>query len=518
MTDAKFIIIYRLLALLPQIWTLTIQKIDGPIFIYDHGIGRIQYQYYYYIHHFNIEALRLHIVDLRNKFEEIERNQFSEIIIQKFDDINDSLGKVIHSKRQKRWDAVGTVWKFIAGSPDANDLKLINSSINNLVYSNNKQVKINREMTLQLKETVFKTKQAIQLFRSKSSELHSINILFNLKDLNYKVENIIETIMLAKLGILNEKILTKTELEMLRKDLERENVTVHSSSEVVTYAKTSIVTNQREMLLFIKMPKLDFRIFRKVHIYPTFHSQRQIHATKKFFLIHRTAKFTVKTLESTIYNIEDTEVADSTCIPNLLDGKAAICNYTSNPIEKEVMPIDMQHILINSASNFTLSSDCGTTERTLSGSYLIQYENCTARIDNVSYTSKTRNIIGKPIHLPLDGIPISKHGDILNLSMEHLHKLQIEARKDLDLLRLNSNSLRFPHWSIFGGITIIPIVIGLAILSIFSHRTTKVKLHTTIPETIPNVKDHHGKTEAKEITHNFKKLTIADIMPLEVHH
>lgn len=125
-----------------QTWTLHIQRLDQPIFIFDHDISRIQYQSYYYIHHFSIEVLKSHVVDLRNRFDEVERNQFSEIILQKFDEINTALGNIIPSKRQKRWDAVGTVWKFIAGSPEAQDLKLINSIINDLIYDNNKQVKI----------------------------------------------------------------------------------------------------------------------------------------------------------------------------------------------------------------------------------------------------------------------------------------------------------------------------------------------------------------------------------------
>lgn len=374
-------------------------------------------------------------------------------------------------------------------------------------------------MTLQLKESVYKTKEAIQQFKLKSSELYSINILFNLKNLNEKINDIIDTIMLAKLGILSEKILTKNEIDMFKKDLDSQNVTIHTASEAVTYARTSIATNHQEIVLFIKMPKLDSRVFRKVRIYPIFHNHQQIHTIEKFLLIHPTAKFTIKTLEPAIYNIEDTEVADSACIPNLLDGKAAVCNYTSNPIQHEVVSIDTHHILINTANNFTLSSDCGTTDRILYGSYLIQYENCTLIIDNVSYTSKIRNITGTPLHLPLDGISITKNGDVLNLSMEHLHELQMEARKDLDYLRLNNNSLHFPHWSIFGGITILPIIIGIAILfSIFSHRSTTVKLQTVIPEVKPDVKENHGNPESVKVIDNFKKLTIADVMPLELHH
>ncbi|XP_055608069.1 uncharacterized protein LOC129755545 [Uranotaenia lowii] len=504
------------LTFLTQTLTLQIQRLDQPIFIYDVGIGRIQYQSNYYIHHFNIKTLKTYITDLKEKFNKIEINQFTEIIQEKFDEINYFLENIIPIRRQKRWDTVGTVWKFIAGTPDANDLRLINSSINNLIVNNNKQVKINREISLQLKESFFKTKEAIQLFESKATELFSINIFFNLKRLGNQIENILETIMLARLGILNEKILSKNEIETLRKDLERENVTVYTSSEVITYATTSIATNRQEMVLLIKMPKLDPRIFRKIHVYPIIHNRQQILTDNRIFLVHPTAKFMVKTSEQTIYDIKDTEIADSSCIPNLLDEKAAICNYTSNPMQQDIIPLDMQHILVNSETNFTLSSDCATTDRTLTGSYLIQYENCTIRINNIVYTSKTQNITGKPLYLPLDGISITKNGEILNLSLSHLHKLQKETRNELDLLRLENNSLSFPHWSIIGGIAVLPTLIGIAILfSFFFHRTTNIKLHTTSPETTPDVGNQVWKTERGRKVTNFRKLTLSDVMTQE---
>lgn len=164
--------------------------------------------------------------------------------------------------------------------------------------------------------------------------------------------------------------------------------------------------------------------------------------------------------------------------------------------------------------NFTLSSDCTTTERILSGSFLIQYENCTIRINNVSYSSKASKVTGKPIHLPLDGITIIKNGDVLNLSMEHLHKLQTETRQEMDLLRLTSNSLHFPHWSLFGGLTILLIIIGFVILlSIFSHRTTYLKL-----EAIPGTNDHQAAQEPKRNIENFKTFSWTETMPLEIHH
>lgn len=124
--------------------------------------------------------------------------------MNEFQEIDKLVKNLVPFKRQKRWDAIGTVWKFIADSPDTNDLRLINASINNLIINNNEQIRINREINLQLKEFVFKTKDAITLFNSKSLDIHSINIFLNLKHLSEKLQQIADSITLAKIGILNE--------------------------------------------------------------------------------------------------------------------------------------------------------------------------------------------------------------------------------------------------------------------------------------------------------------------------
>lgn len=157
-----------------------------PIVIFHSGSARIQLSSHYYIHHFNITSLTNHVEGLRSQFEQLKFNQFTKLILQKFDEIHQTLKNLAPSKRNKRWDSLGAGWKFIAGSPDANDLKIINSSINELVNNNNQQIRINRALNLQMKELVYKTKDAIDLSNSKSLEIYSINIFQNR---NFKRKN-----------------------------------------------------------------------------------------------------------------------------------------------------------------------------------------------------------------------------------------------------------------------------------------------------------------------------------------
>lgn len=185
-----------------------------------------------------IDSFKTQIQNLKSQFKPIENNQFTNLIISKFNDIDSSVNSLLPVKKVKRWDSLGTAWKYLAGNPDANDLKIINSSINSLINNNNQQVRINREISLQMKEALFKTKESIQLLNSKSSELYSINIYLNLEFLYEKLNQIKETVMLAKIRLLNDRVLSPAEIDLLIKDLARENITVwkyHRSIDLCHY-------------------------------------------------------------------------------------------------------------------------------------------------------------------------------------------------------------------------------------------------------------------------------------------
>ncbi|XP_055630115.1 uncharacterized protein LOC129770936 [Toxorhynchites rutilus septentrionalis] len=408
-------------------------------------------------------------------------------------------------KRRKRWNQLGTAWKYLAGSPDANDLKIINSSINGLINNNNEQVRINREISLQMKEAVFKTKESIQLLNLESSELYSVNILLNLKFLNDKLNQIIQTITLAKVGMLNEQVLSQNEIELIIEDLSKENVTVWNTAEALTYVTTSIVTNEHEIALLLKLPKLDPRIFRKIFILPTWFNRQQIHISNHNYLNHEDQYYIVSSLQPRIFDAKDITPDSTVCVPYLLNGKPAKCDYLANPAE-EIISIDSQHLITNVLDNFTLHTNCGLSERNLSGTYLISFNNCEVTVNNQTFSNYNRNITGEPIHLPMYGIPIEKQRIVVNLSLHHLHNLHLETRKEMEEIRLNATSIQWPHWTIFGGLSFTPIVISIIFfLFISRHRRSEVKIQMNHQKQAPD--------EAKR----FQILPLSEILRMEPH-
>lgn len=443
-------------------------------------------------------------------FDEMKTNQFSTLIIEEFEQIDQTLKTLISTKRAKRWDSLGSAWKFVAGSPDADDLKIINSSINNLIQNNNAQVKINRELNLQMKEFVFKTTQAISLFNSRAIESHSINIFLNLKYLHEKLEQIVDSITFAKIGILNRKILSSTEIQVLLQKLHNENITTHSITEALSYAESSVATNNKEVALLIKIPKLDRRVFRKIHIYPIRHNQRQIHATRRNYLRHDNEIYAVTSLNPTIFNKDDLTPEKSSCISELLNGKPASCNFTLNPEQEEIITVDNKNLIINYNRNFSLSTNCGITNRTLTGPFFISFEGCDVSIDNNTYSSSIQNLEESPLQIPLEGISVEQKHFIINLSLEHLHALHIETRKDLETIKLQTHSLHWPKFTIFGGIAFPLTIITIAIVyNIISNRSAKIRIQHE-----DSVKDVSTILDAQPI----RRLTIADVISLEPHH
>nr|XP_029713276.1 uncharacterized protein LOC115257610 [Aedes albopictus] len=491
--------------------TIDIRQINNQSLIaLDHGPARIQNGSYYYLHHFNLTSIRIYVDILNNQFENLSPNLFSPIISQQFKTIHLLLQRLSPIRRQKRWDRVGTIWKYIAGTPDAEDLKVINSSINNLISNNNQQVKINREITLQLKEVAFKTKEAIQLFNSKTTEFNAISILENLKVLSQKLEHILETITLAKIGILNTIILSDNEITTFIHDLAREKIIVVTAAEAISYASTSIATNQKEIALLIKLPKLDSKIYQKIHIHPITHNNQQLHLPNRNFLVHNNETLIANSLKSNIFKLSEVRLETSTCIPNLLQGQPATCNYTMNPTSEEVVTIDDQHLLINTVRNLTIKSNCGLSERNLSGAYLISYDNCTVNVSSIMVSNIIQHLTGKPIHLSLDGLAITKGKQIFNLSLEHLNLLQTETRRDLEQIRLENNSIQWTPWSIFGTFSFTPTVIGLAIFfSILAHRKA-MKIQFTQPS-----REVPITTDMKV---GFQHTNLEDVIRTEPHH
>lgn len=138
--------------------------------------------------------------------------------------------------RAKRWDAVGTVWKWIAGTPDASDLHAINSTMNDLIDQNNQQYKVNQNINDRIQKLTHAIKEITvqaSLNDLMLNDLEIITSILNIDTLNQLLEDIQDAIMLSKLSITSNKILSIREILAVKGLLEEQGVNIHLPDEAL---------------------------------------------------------------------------------------------------------------------------------------------------------------------------------------------------------------------------------------------------------------------------------------------
>ncbi|XP_049531149.1 uncharacterized protein LOC125948789 [Anopheles darlingi] len=480
-----------------------------PIVAFNRGNARVAVGNNYYIHHFNVTSIQREIRILSAEFSSLEETQFTTIIEQEFTNANDMLKNTFPIHRGKRWDTIGTVWKFIAGSPDADDLRLLNSTINDLITNNNVQVKINNDLTLQLTETLGRVKEALKLSRDTSVDLYSINILLNLKYLSEKLGLVTDSITLAKLGVTNSRILNRKEVDLLISDLRKQNLPIHTVTEALSYTRTKIATNNNEILFIISCPRLTNDYYKKIELYAVTNNYKKVHVPNQYYLSLESQFYIIPNVEKLIYDIKDLQRDDAKCIPALLQGETALCDYVSNPAKTEIIHLDMNHLIIDAVSTFTLKTTCGVKRRNLTGSFLITYEECNIFIDEKLISNNKTEMFGSPLNLPIYGIKITPQNSVVNLSLEHLHSLHKELRNEMQKIKLETNSIK---WNGFHT-TIISLPVILIIISCIYICMKLWKKRTVINIHQPSMPNQASNNEPDE--HNYNEPTMMHVFRTE---
>lgn len=123
---------------------------------------------------------------------------------------------------------------------------------------------------------------------------------------------------------------------------------------------------------------------------------------------------------------------------------------------KEIKQLTENHIVIKNASSTKMTTDCKLSDRTLKGTYLISFTNCSVTLDNKTFINREIHI--KPRHniIPLAGIYINQSDfELPEITIEKLHQLHIHNRHQLS--ELKQTSVHHTYTSV-----------GLSSISIFS--------------------------------------------------
>lgn len=404
--------------------------------------------------------------------------------------------KPLKSNRVRRWNALGRAWKWMAGSPDSDDLKAINSSINQLVDNNNDQIEINQKLQISLVNLTNYLNDINSLdsqnFNEISKELDSLKILFNLDLINDEIEAIRNAIIFSKLNILNNKLLTSEETEEITTRLETQGIHQHLIDEALQFATTSVVTNGEVILYIVGIPNFSKVTFQQLRVEAVINRAERIIIPGKFFFKSGSNLYLLTTPCAKLSNwticktSELKDVSNDRCISNVIMGFPSNCSYEATHNHIPVIEMGSTTVLLNDV-NDTLCNTCGATDRHLQGSYLIVYENCSITFQNFTFTNAIIRVVEQPFFAPSTDLNISRIQTYTTVSINRIHQLHLENINKLGYLQTKADVTSWSLWGGFSFTTTLIILLGFYIFVKARQQKASVNISTPYerPQAIP---------------------------------
>lgn len=383
----------------------------------------------------------------------------------------------------KRWDQLGQAWKWIAGSPDAEDLRMINVTLNSLITNNNKQIMINQAISKRIQEITNITNEVLSMekerMKNHSIEINQLLVLSNLDSLQSQVETLEEAILMAKHGIPSSKLLSIKDFRVIAAFLEEHDVYIKSFEELLSQSTAQVMLNETHIAYMLKVPQLSPRQYEYNYIDSIIKNDKRILINQNYVIRNESHLFELTQpcqLHNRNYVCDSINLYNpSKCIDALVRGQHSNCTFEKVYSNGLIKRINDGVILINDAI-VEVSSNCSETHQQLNGSFLIQFEDCKVFINGELYTNYEVNLPKRPYY-PTTGLKVHELSIIDSPPTEYLQNLTLEHRDHLDTLRLENNSL---HWklNIFGSLssTLIIILFAIGLYIYLSTRPAKIKI------------------------------------------
>ncbi|XP_061501931.1 uncharacterized protein LOC133391449 [Anopheles gambiae] len=270
--------------------------------------------------------------------------------------------KPLERNKKKRWDTLGAAWKWLAGSPDAGDLRLVNTSMNELISANNLQVQINDMLNVRIQKLV-----------DTIEEITKQSLLNNIIMKEY------ETILFLPF---REKLLIESIIQ-------KQGISTSFPEEALAYVTTKIATKKDILLYIIEVPQFSNTtgVSDIITIHPLIiNGTRIVNIPTRIIKTAEKLYTTSKPNDFVQYQEYLQEIYDE-CSVSIIQGKVSHCHIT-NDNNTLIDLIAQNKVLINNAYKLLLRSDCGTRDRYISGNSLLTFNNCSVTLNNRTFVSK----------------------------------------------------------------------------------------------------------------------------------
>lgn len=292
----------------------------------DQGKVAIFDDYAYLVHTINVSDFQLMLqqsIDLVPKLAGTP--MYGDLLKQQHDEIHHILRTLqIPGRHIRAIDFLGSALKFVAGTPDHDDYKLLLTKQNQLIENNNRQNKINSVLQDRINEISAQINLIKKRFLDNTVIKNDITPLFeylsnrNNLIVNY-LNNIVLSIVLAKNNLINPLILDEIDINHL---INIENLQI-SISNLLLVAKIKILQNSNVIHYILKIPKIS-KLCTFLKLYPVSHNDTivklPITQAAKCEDVTYPVSECVKTTSENIC-----KPVASNCLSQLLNNNTAVC-------------------------------------------------------------------------------------------------------------------------------------------------------------------------------------------------
>uniref|UniRef100_W8BAW4 Retrovirus-related Env polyprotein from transposon gypsy n=1 Tax=Ceratitis capitata TaxID=7213 RepID=W8BAW4_CERCA len=352
----------------------------------------------------------------------LENQPETQILVNKIETLkNQLIPKIYRPKRSLNF--LGSMLKFITGTPDHDDLVEIKTSLNKLIENNNKQRTINSQFERILETLDPKTITENIVISEVYNELQSITNTINFA----KTNNFYS-------GTLNLKdvydLISHEKLDL-------------PIINILEYADIHICYLQEAIITIYKYPTLETKC-SLFNVYPLAHKHGKINLDPKIAKCNKYQR--ISKCRNYMSNFICKSEPSDNCTMKILEGKSAQCetihenNVPLRILETGYIFTDYQHIWNNIH---------------ISGPKLIHF-NESSTIDNITYYNHQRQLreIMHNQH--------SEHLEVLRiLSSNSIYKFSNIQKLSTFLIPIEENPVNFAFFIIMGFLTLVVITYGM---------------------------------------------------------
>lgn len=243
-----------------------------------------------------------------------------------------------------------------------------------------------------------------------------------------EINNVRHAIQWAKIDIINSVLLSADELAIIHDIFKDQDLTPLSIEEMLEFSHVSVLHNNTVLVYLIKTPILEKENFQHVIVRPVVKNNKIIHFNSNNFFIKDNQIYEIPTSCKSLNNIticnknKIVNLSNTNCIPNLVKGTRAYCNFSNADHVEQVEEIDDGLVLLNAFDgNLTYN---GTTEA-IKGTYLIYFHNESICV-NAQQFDNVESTISNP------GVPT------IQMTPEEIKQIKILSLQSLEALHVDN--------------------------------------------------------------------------------